>query len=364
MTLSEMLLNKSENAMYMEFKKFVESAMLNHTRFIIWGNGYTGRTALSMIKDLSGDLIKPEYIVDNNSSMCDGTLVRSSEDFKREIDSIDTVLVCVYTANQVLNQLDAMGYKGNTLVVSSSVMKTDENLIEFYESNMEEIENTFNLLEDEKSKKTIATFINVMRTGNILLWDDVNLDDKYKMLGASFLDIQDNEHYIDIGAFTGDTLSMFLELSNNGYSSIICVEPDVNNYNLLCENVKNKGLNNTYLYNNAVGARSELIRFSNGKSESCYVSENGETTIKMIAIDDIDKAKDATLIKISTNGFDLNVLKGAEQTIIKNKPKIATYASGTQLWEIPKYLKKICPEYKIYYRHFGVGNQAMICYAV
>ena len=99
-------------------------------------------------------------------------------------------------------------------------------------------------------------------------------------------------------------------------------------------------------------------------SESCRIGEYGTGEIEVRRLDNMPEASDVTLLKVSSNGLDLSVLKGAEGLILSNGPKISTYASGSLLWEIPAYIKKLNPDYKIYYRHYGLGRQAMICYGV
>lgn len=102
--------------------------------------------------------------------------------------------------------------------------------------------------------------------------------------------------------------------------------------------------------------------FSNNCSESCVLLEDGDIIVPVITIDSIKEINDVTTNKVSTNGFDLDALRGTEKTICKYKPQIASYTSGDQLWTITLYLRSIVPEYKIYYRHYEVGKQAMICY--
>ena len=100
------------------------------------------------------------------------------------------------------------------------------------------------------------------------------------------------------------------------------------------------------------------------KREIGIVSEAGDSEAVVVALDDLFEMQDITFIKISANGMELPILRGAEQLLQRNVPKLSMYASGSELWEIPRYLKRIVPEYKMYCRHYGYGRQVMICYAV
>ena len=84
----------------------------------------------------------------------------------------------------------------------------------------------------------------------------------------------------------------------------------------------------------------------------------------MIALDDVEEMQGVTFIKISVSGLELTVLEGAKKLLRRNAPKVAAYVSGKQLWEIPKYLKEMVPEYRLYIRHYGQGTQGMVCYAI
>ena len=58
------------------------------------------------------------------------------------------------------------------------------------------------------------------------------------------------------------------------------------------------------------------------------------------------------------------MLKGAENTIKKYKPKMAisVYHKPDDLLTIPKYIKEIVPEYKFSLRHHSIGFAETVLY--
>ena len=361
--LAEKLLPKSENKMLIALNDIINEIESKSMTYVIWGAGNTGRETEKYIHEKTKGRISVRYTVDNNSSLWSIEGIRSPEYFVNDMSNVDIVLVCVYVADQILEQLKNIGYFGKTIVVSSSIFSISDDDYRIYEENMPIIEEIYQRLADEQSRCTLETYLNVMRTGDVALWASVNGNSRNKLLDDEVLDLSINHNFVDVGAFIGDTLEAFLRQTNNTYRSIVCIEPDKRNYSELNKKIALIQKEDVYAINAAVGEKTGTIRFVGEKSESCHVSDDVGEEIKMIALDDLNAANEASLLKVSTNGFDLKALKGAEKTIVRNKPQIATYASGSQMWTIPMYLWSIVPEYDIYMRHYGVGRQALICYA-
>lgn len=81
----------------------------------------------------------------------------------------------------------------------------------------------------------------------------------------------------------------------------------------------------------------------------------------------IDPGDRVTTIKMDIEGSELEALKGARETIRRDKPKLAIciYHKTEDLWEIPLYIKSLIPEYRFYIRHHGPsGLYDSVLYAV
>ena len=282
-----------------------------------------------------------------------------------EMEKIPQILlVCVYVADQVVQQIKQAGYKGEIIVFSIFMLHNNKEVWDLYEDHMDELEELYEILADDKSRETLEGFLNGIRSGDISCFEKINGDSAEKLLDPDILQYTEEEIFIDIGAFTGDTILKFLELTKGKYKKIVGIEMDQGNYRILCETASK--LKNVITKNAAVGARSGRMHFISGNSESCVLSEQGNSETEVIALDEVSEIQDATMIKISANGMELPILKGAEKLLQRNVPKLSIYASAEELWEIPLYLRSILPRggYEFYYRHYGYGRQAMICYAV
>ena len=63
---------------------------------------------------------------------------------------------------------------------------------------------------------------------------------------------------------------------------------------------------------------------------------------------------------------ELDALKGARQTILRNKPKLAIclYHKTKDYIEIPNWIHTLVPEYKLYVRHHSFSINETVLYAI
>jgi hypothetical protein len=107
------------------------------------------------------------------------------------------------------------------------------------------------------------------------------------------------------------------------------------------------------ILNTAVGNEDGTINFNENSLEGMVSHEINDNTEK-VSISKIDSLfkndEKITFLKADIEGFEEEMLKGAEQTIKRNKPKIAitTYHTQNNPQEIIKIIKGFVPEYNYY----------------
>ena len=96
------------------------------------------------------------------------------------------------------------------------------------------------------------------------------------------------------------------------------------------------------------------------------VSNDGGTEIEVSTIDDICGEIPVTFIKMDIEGSKLRALKGAKNTILKNKPKLAIciYHRAEDIFEIPRYIDDLAPGYKFFIRHYCFYEDETVLYAI
>lgn len=75
-------------------------------------------------------------------------------------------------------------------------------------------------------------------------------------------------------------------------------------------------------------------------------------------MDDVVRDEKVTFLKFDIEGSELKGLIGAKETIRKNRPDLAicVYHKREDLYTIPNYILNLCPDYKIYLRHYQLSK--------
>jgi FkbM family methyltransferase len=171
----------------------------------------------------------------------------------------------------------------------------------------------------------------------------------------------------DIGACIGDTAIYFAEKAYEGF--VWSFEPFPRAYEKLCKNTDY--YTNVKAYNLALGNEiKEFTAYEDSIVEtSSLLTSNGakQVTIKMVTLDSIvNQLVEPTFIKMDTEGFEKEILIGAEQTIKKFKPTLAVslYHKPDDYITLPKLIHSYIPKYKFYLKHNSNTDIETVLFAV
>jgi len=151
------------------------------------------------------------------------------------------------------------------------------------------------------------------KTASVLTKGEHPQQDELKIF-EKFIDA--NSVFFDIGANIGTITIAMARI----VKEVFAFEPMKNNIKLLEENISLNNLSNVRIYPVALGSGYDKVKLETegGNSESFSVHGNGD--IDLIPLDSISGAP--AFIKIDVEGHEIEVLKGARQTIEKYKPVI------------------------------------------
>jgi len=173
-----------------------------------------------------------------------------------------------------------------------------------------------------------------------------------------------NEIFIDGGCYDGRTIKGFINWCNNNYSQIYSFEPDKTNYSNAKDNIKY--LSNITLINKGLWNEDAVLKFSNGASQGAMISDDGDNQIETTTIDKVVGLENVTFIKLDVEGAEYNALLGAQNTIIKNHPKLAIsiYHKPEDIFELPELILSLDDSYRFYLRHYQLSPNETILYCI
>lgn len=186
--------------------------------------------------------------------------------------------------------------------------------------------------------------------------------------------IDDKEIFLDIGCCDGMSSVQFLKWCN-GKGFCYCFEPDEKNIEMVKANLRAKGVpeNNYMLIPKGAWdeeGRLSFVASGNGASHVAGVYGAGEfvdtESIDVTTIDNAVGDVPVTFIKMDIEGAELNALRGASGLIRNRKPKLAicVYHKAEDILEIPTFILKLRPDYKLFLRHYSFEQSETVLYAI
>ena len=261
----------------------------------------------------------------------------------------------VATRNNMMNFFNQFLYWGSMDIEHNNFEEIELKVHELKE-HVDDFEELYINLEDYRSKKLLYAILN-----NWVHYDFNTLSEVIEKCYDDYFDLDliptcNEEVFVDLGAYTGDSTISFLRNYGDSYKKIYAYEITPETYQILVSNLKDYP--NVVCYLKGVGDTRSSLSVVNSSADASantvFVSDNG--TIPMVTLDE-DIGEKLTMIKADIEGFEQEALLGAINHIKNDHPKllISVYHKNEDLWKIPKMIKEIDPTYKFYLRYHG-GN--------
>lgn len=276
-----------------------------------------------------------------------GFEVKSVSALENELGDFTVALAFASHLPQVINNIKSLS--ASHKVIMPSVPVYGDNIFnkEFLEKHFDEIEKAYDILADEKSKSVLESIIRFQITGELKYTFDCESGKDEAFL---LLNLGENESFLDLGAYRGDTIDEFLHYTGK-YEKIVALEPDCRTFKKLkvhCEDMKN-----CVLLNNAVWSSDTVLSFEDNLGRGGNLG-NGGNEIPCVSVDGLyEKYGKFTYINCDAEGAEKEMLKGAKAALSKFKPKlyIAAYHRSEDIFELINMINGINGSYKIYLRH-------------
>ncbi len=198
---------------------------------------------------------------------------------------------------------------------------------------------------------------------NIMMsdWGREDLEKQY--FDKDIIKFTDNEVFVDGGSYNFGTSKILLEKCQT-VKSIYAFEPDRNHWESVQDGIRDCNFNRVTFIKKGLWSTPATLSFESDLSES-HVSKSG---LIKVAVTSIDNAisEPVTFIKMDIEGSELEALRGAARHIIEDKPKLAIsiYHKPEDILTLPQYILSLVPDYRLYLRHYSMGDNETVLYAV
>jgi len=339
-------------------KKLVELFISsNETKKYILGINKLGK---SVLKHLEVDGIIDDF-----------TRVQSSR--KKTVLKIqdvpkDSIILTVATGSplEVKIKLDELGYTHFNYLAFIRYSKLDlvhpPFIMDFKDDflkNESKYQETYDLLEDKKSKEIFTKILNFKMTFDLNFMEGFTNNHKEQYFDKEIIPQIKNINFVDGGAYVGDTLPQII---NNfpDYNKIYCIEPNDLHLKIAKRDFPNQ--RDIEFINCGLGKEKITSTISQEEQNNCshdYHAQNINT------IDNLINEK-VDFIKLDIEGAEQDAIEGAKNTIEKYHPILAIciYHKAEDWYKVPKMVFEIRNDYKIYLRHYMEGIFETVMYFI
>lgn len=315
----------------------------------IYGMGDGALKIMSVFKKmnivLSGIFASDDFV---RGHSFEGFRVHKLSDIEEVVDDFVVVLAFAAGYQEIVDKIQEIASKHTLYVPDVPVAGNGLFTYEYCEKNEDKINQVYDLLADEYSKKVYANIINFKISGKIEYLSAVTTSkaDIYKKIIKPGL----NELYVDLGAYNGDTIKELMEFTRGKYLAIYAMEPDKKNYKKLCKFID--GMEHIYANNCAAWCCDTELPFAAKAGRQSSISPDGGM-IEARSVDSLLGGQVATLIKMDVEGSEREAIWGAAQTIAHYSPKlmVSLYHRNEDIFELPLLIKSLNTKYQLFIRH-------------
>jgi len=366
-----------------------------HKHIVAFGAGSKGKQTAEILYQ---EGIRLSAFVDNNPKMCGKKMsleacgesidILSYKDMKGSFTDYCILITTVLkNAMEIYKILIAEGEK-NEIFFCANPSKAENRFLseEELKRDREKYQLAWELFDDGMSQSIFKEFLLWKATGNLQPLTRYTEDEFTEVFDRKILGEKASREYVDIGAYTGDSVCRFLAAFGGRYDNIYCVEPDENNFASLEKCVQSCRLSNVTMYQVALWEKKEkkvMFGCQGGNYESCNLFRSieqtigagrkiqgdvgTETVIETETVDSLFWDVHPTLLKIDALASEMPILYGARELIRRDRPSIVM-EYGTHLDYLPDmigYLKELNPEYQFLLRQKNwMQNSRTVLYVV
>ncbi len=276
-----------------------------------------------------------------------GFTVKKMSDFEEKYGDFVIALCFASSLDDVMNHINYVASRHTMLVPNVPVFGSEVFDDDFLNKYKDEISSAYSLLCDSKSKEVFIGALNFLYSGKLDYLNSITTDKDEAF--ENILKLSDNESYLDLGAYRGDTVDEFLHYTND-YKKIVAVEPNIKNHQKLTEHCD--AIKDFTAINSGICDTNGTMFVSKGGGRQSVLSDKSGVEINTVTVDNIyDKYGEFSYIKVDIEGMEHKMLLGATNTLM-SKPKlnIAAYHTNSDFFTLINKIHSLNPDYRIHLR--------------
>ncbi len=322
---------------------------------VLYGMG-DGAVKLLSILDSIG--VKPVGIFASDefvryNQFCSYT-VKKLSDIEAEFDDFIILVAFATHLDSVRERIFSLASRHTVFIPDINVTGDPLEIFDsqFYRNNYSRLEEVYENLFDERSKKAFAALINFKLSGKIEYLEELEalrLEETLPYNRESIFS------FADFGAYTGDTLTEAFDTYPR-LERAICFEPDTKTFKKLEKNVEQLNKNIKCINAVAWNENCELELFeSSGRNTLIKINafddeEMQKKKVKKVTAHRADSVSDFTpdLIKMDVEGCEREALDGCLKFFDSEMPtlRISIYHNNRDIFEIYEQITRIKKGYK------------------
>lgn len=249
-------------------------------------------------------------------------------------------------------------YFWGTLDIAQKRFDIIENRIHTMIDHREDYIWLYRRLADYRSKNVLVKILQnwlSFDVDKIMSMKENNFNDYFDL---DLVKMKEDEVFVDLGAYTGDSAFQFIQTFQN-YKHIYCYEITPSQIPVIQQTLDS--YENITIRNKGVSDQNCVTQFAIKLDSSANVLSSIDPTTNAHMVDielvtlDSDIKEPISTIKMDIEGAEKSALMGAKNHILNEKPQllVCVYHSNTDIFEIPKIIEEIRPDYKFYLRSNG-----------
>ncbi len=217
----------------------------------------------------------------------------------------------------------------------------------------------YSRLKDEESRDILTRLLNFRANSDISYLADfrLNLAGQYF---EPFLDLGDDEVFVDGGAYDGETSRIFADHCPS-YKAVYAFEPSAAMARRASDNLAQ--MRDVTVFNVGLSDQSGFLRFNSEKGSASHIATEGGEEIRVDALDNLVREK-VTFIKLDVEGAESDAIAGFRRHILEDHPRLAisVYHRPQDMRELTMQVLDIRADYDLYLRHYTEGMTETVMY--